>query len=579
MIFDSLNLAATSLKAQQKAMDVVSHNIANVNTAGYSRQTADIVSLASQQIAGLNFGRGVEVNGIRRIIDPIINQAELNNASKLTYWTTQHNGLSSVENVFGSLQSTGLASALDSFFLSFKQLANNPQDNGQKVNVRAKSTSVINNLVNMRDQLATVQANTNANIDQSIIKANQILDQIAALSAQINRQEVGSKGTSGQANDLRDQRDQALRDLSKIVPTQHVTSLDGSFLVQTLDGNLLAQDNIARHLDRGTSSTGSFSNIVIAGSNTPIANTSQGGEIGAMVDLRDNKLGGYISNLDSLAANLIFSVNQLHASGASTPQTSMTAGQGGSASLAVDDVTQTAPFAAQIQTGSFKLHVYNSTGVATTPAGGINIAVTAGTSSLNSIASSINTANAGVTASVDSTGHLNIASNTGTGNTFALSGDTSNFLASYEINTFFSGSTAGSIGLSSVIQNNAGAINTGKVDPTTSNIQLGDNSIALAILALQNSPLNVDGSTAASLHDRTTTLSTQFGTDVGIAKQQKDFRTVESQSLLNQKQAVSGVNIDEELITMLKFQRAYQASAKVITTNNQMMDSLLGLIR
>jgi len=577
MIFDSLNIAATSLKAQQKAMDVVSHNIANVNTAGYSRQTTDVVSMASQPVSGLNFGRGVEVNGVRRIIDPIINQAELNNATKLTYWTTQHNGLSSVENVFGSLQSTGLASALDNFFLSFKQLANNPQDNGHKVNVRAKSTSVINSLVNMRDQLVTVQANTNANIDQSITKANQILDHIAALSAQIHRQEVGSKGTSGQANDLRDQRDQALRDLSKIVPTQHVTSLDGSFLVQTLDGNLLTQDNIARHLSRGTSGTGSFTNIVIAGTNTPIANTEQGGQIGAMIDLRDNKLGGYISNIDSLAANLIFSVNQLHANGASIPQTRMTASQSGNASLTVNHSTQTAPFAAQIKTGSFNLHVYDSNGVATTA----NIAINASTSSLNSIVTSINTAAAGVTAAVDSAGHLTITGDTVAGkqNTFSLSGDTSNFLAAYEINTFFSGSTAGTIGLSSAIQNNAGLINTGKIDPATSNVQLGDNSIALAILALQNSPLNVDGSTAASLHDRTTSLSTQFGTDVGIAKQQTDFRTIESQSLLNQKQAVSGVNIDEELIAMLKFQRAYQASAKVITTSNQMLDSLMGLIR
>jgi len=71
----------------------------------------------------------------------------------------------------------------------------------------------------------------------------------------------------------------------------------------------------------------------------------------------------------------------------------------------------------------------------------------------------------------------------------------------------------------------------------------------------------------------------KFGTDVSTTIQQKDYRTVEASSLESQRLAVSGVNIDEELISMIKFQRAYEASAKVITTTNQMLDSLLGLIR
>jgi len=576
MILGSLSIAATSLKAQQKAMDVVSHNIANVNTKGYSRQVADIASLASEKIGGLSLGRGVEVNGVRRIVDTIINKAEITNGSKLAFWSTQQSGLNAVENVFGSLQSTGLASALDKFFLSWKQLANNPQDNGVKANVRAKSSSLVNSLSNMRSQLSTVQANTNSNIDQAIIRANQGLDQIASLSVQINRQEVGGKGIAGQANDLRDQRDQALRNLSKIIPVQQVSTLDGSFMIQTLNGDLLAQDNVARHLARGSAIAGSFADIVIAGTGSPITSLAQGGEIGGMIELRDNKLGNYIKQIDSLAANLIFSVNQLHANGASASHlSSISAEQGSKPTLAIDNANQTAPFAAQIKTGSFKVHVYDNTGAAT-PAGGTSITITAGTSTMTTIAASIN-AIAGVTAAVDSNGKLSITA--AAGKTFTLSDDTSNMLAAYEINTFFHGNSADSIALANRVQNDANAINTGKVTPASSYVAVADNSVALSITALQNTLLNVDGSTAASLHDRTTSLSTQFGTDIGIAKQQQDFRTVEAESLQNQRQAISGVNIDEELISMITFQRAYQASAKVITTSNQMLDSLLGLIR
>ncbi|MDQ6996821.1 MAG: flagellar basal body rod C-terminal domain-containing protein, partial [Mariprofundus sp.] len=327
----------------------------------------------------------------------------------------------------------------------------------------------------------------------------------------------------------------------------------------------------------GTALPGSYGSIVIAGTQTPVSIASQGGEIGGMIDLRDNKLETYINQLDNLAANLIFSVNQLHSNGASPiHHTSITAEQSSNAALAVDNATQAAAFASQIQSGSFKLHVYDNTGAAIS-AGGTTISITAGTSTMTSIAASIN-AVVGVTASIDRTGHLNIAA--ATGNTFSLSNDTSNVLAAYEINNFFHGGNAASIKISNNIANNASAINTGQVDATTSAIYVADNSIALSILALQNTALNVEGgATSASLHDRTTTLSTQYGTDVGIAKQQKDFRTVELQSLQNQRQAISGVNVDEELISMIKFQRAYQASAKIITTSNQMLDSLLGLIR
>ncbi|MDQ6968981.1 MAG: flagellar hook-associated protein FlgK [Mariprofundus sp.] len=574
MIFDSLNIAASSLKAQQKAIDVVSHNISNVNTPGYSRQVAHVVSEVPEKIAGLSLGRGVNVASVQRIIDPIIGQAQLNNASQLSFWTTVNGGLSSVENVFGSLQSTGLASALDEFFLSWKQLANNPQDNGQRVNVRAKSGTLIDNLANMQQQLRDVQGNTDSNIDQSITKANQLLNNVASLTVQINNQETGS--TIGSANDLRDQRDQTVRDLAKLLPVKSITTGDGSFMLQTVNGDLLAQDGVARQLARGTTSGNAFSTVVIAGTGLPVVNAGQGGSLGGMLELRDTKLAGYITQLDSISANLIFSVNQVHGSSANTAKLStVTSEQSSSAALALDNAAQTAPFANKIQTGSFKIHVYDAAGLAT-PAGGTAINITAGATSMNNVVTSLN-AVAGITASVDASGRLSI--NAAAGQSFALSGDNSNFLAAYEINNFFSGGDTASMRLSSAIQASATAISTGVADPATSNVFAGDSSSALAILALQNTALSVDGTASSSLFDRTTSLSTQYGSDVAVSLQQKSYRSVEATSLESQRQAVSGVNVDEELINMIKFQRAYQASAKIITTTNTMLDSLMGLIR
>ncbi len=574
MIFDSLNIAASSLKAQQKSMDVISHNISNVNTPGYSRQSANMVTATPEKIAGISFGRGVNVNNVQRMVDPIINQAQLTNGTQLSYWTTISTGLNAVENVFGSLQGTGLASALDDFFLSWKQLANNPQDNGQRVNVRAKSSSLVSNLTNMYNQLTTVQASSDANIDQAITKVNQGLTNIAALTTQINRLEA-SQGNN-LANDLRDQRDQSVRDLAKLIPIQTVTTTDNSFMLQTLNGDLLAQDGVARQLTRGPALAGGFSTIVIAGSGTPVLTTAQGGELGGLLDLRDNKLGDYIAQIDSISANLVYSVNQVHANGSnSVKHTSLTAEQASNALLALDDVNQIAPFAANIQSGSFNIHVYDATGAAVV-AGGTAINITAGVTTMSGVAAALGAA--GINASVDAGGRLTM--NAVAGESFALSGDSSNVLAAYEINNFFArGASTSSLNLSTAVQANASAINTGQVDPVTSLVQAGDNSSALAMLALQDTALSVDGGVATSLHNRTTSLSVQYGTDVSTTTQQKDYRSVELNSLENQRLAISGVNIDEELINMIKFQRAYEASAKIITTTNQMLDSLLGLIR
>jgi len=461
------------------------------------------------------------------------------------------------------------------FFLSWQQLANNPQDGAQKVNVRAKSSALVTSLNGMQQQLATARLSADDKIGQNIQQANQLLDQIASLTSQINRQENGSQGVLGAANDLRDQRDQAVLELGKIIPVQKIATNNGSFLIQTMNGDLLTQDNTARHLARGAIGSSGFSEITIAETGQAVGGISSGGSIGGLLDLRDNKFASYIASIDSIAANLAFSVNQLQANGASNVRTStLLSGQGSNPALALNDPGQTAAFASQIQSGSFQLHIYDAAGLPT-PAGGVSINITAGTTTMNDVATQIN-AIAGVTATVDTAGRLSIDAGAGS---VAFSNDSSNVLAAYEINNFFHGSDAAGISLSSRVLADAASISTGQLDPATSLLQSGDNTVALAIMGLQNQALNIDGSGASSLHDRTSNLSTQYGSDVAMAAQQQQYRAAESDSLKAQREAFSGVNIDEELVSMIKFQRAYEASAKVITTTNQMLDSLLGLIR
>ncbi|MDX8409953.1 MAG: flagellar basal body rod C-terminal domain-containing protein, partial [Mariprofundales bacterium] len=165
------------------------------------------------------------------------------------------------------------------------------------------------------------------------------------------------------------------------------------------------------------------------------------------------------------------------------------------------------------------------------------------------------------------------------GQTLGFSDDTSNFLAAFEINSFLHGSSSADLAMDSVVVANSDRINIGTINSTTSTIFAADNQTASAMFAVQKSKLSIDGTTATSLQQRNSDLSALYGLDVTNAQRQQQYRQAEFDSLTGQRDSISGVNMDEELVNMIKFQRAYEASARVITTTNSMLDTLMGLIR
>ncbi|MDX8398036.1 MAG: flagellar basal body rod C-terminal domain-containing protein, partial [Mariprofundaceae bacterium] len=484
----------------------------------------------------------------------------------------------SIESTFGSLQSTGLSAAMDNFFSAAQQMANAPQDLAQKLNMRNKSEVVATQLSNMSQQLTAAQTSADTKINQDIQSANALLQQVASLNSQIRQHEGTGQGLIGAANDLRDQRDQAIRDLSTILPVQNVSTGDGSVLLQSEGGDLLVQDGTARQLGRSTASTvNGFQDIVIAGTSQVVAGLGNNGSIGGSITMRDGRLAGYLNDLDSIAVNMGFAINQANASGVGSSKASQVSSNLGAIdpALNIDNVIQANPYAAQIQNGSFTMHVYDAAGVPLSQAT-INITAGAAGSTMNSIAADITANVPGVSASVDISGKLLI--NAGT-NSVGFANDSSNFLAAYQVNSLFQGNSAASFKVSDAVKADAGLISTGSIDAVTSAIQLGDNSSALKFINIQNQALSIDGTAATSLSIRTSLLSTTYGNDVALSVQQTNFHKAEADSLNQQRQAFSGVNIDEELVSMIKFQRAYEASAKVIQTSNQMLNTLMGLIR
>ena len=461
MISDALNIAANALAAQQQAIDVISQNVSNVNTPGYSRQTPEMAALSPTVINGLSIGNGATVDNIQRAANPILNQAIAGNDSQVAYWQAMQQGLSGLNAAFGSIGGTTLSSSLDSFFQAFQTLANNTQNAGTAASQQAVVTSaqgLATQITGMSQQLVNQQSANFQQIPTMLDSVNSLLDKIASLNANIANQYATS---TSPPSTLLDQRDAAINQLSKLIPVQQVstsTASSGSIMLQTPGGDMLVSGDTAQHLALGTGSTATNINIVDQGTSIPVTGLDQGGQLGGTVAL-NGKIDGYLKQLNSLAGNLAFSVNQLQASGTGTSAvSSYTAGQAATdptgASTAVNLDTNV-PFASQITTGSFKVYALDASGNPVN-AGGTTINITAATTLAN-IANQINAAGvAGLSANV-ANGKLTI--NGGT-NHVVFGADSSNFLAAYEVNGFFHGSTAANLSVASAVQADPGRVAT-----------------------------------------------------------------------------------------------------------------------
>ena len=562
MISSALGVSASSLLAQQKAISVLANNIANANTKGYSRETPQLGTRASENLGGLTFGRGVKITAVTRQADTFIQKSEIANGTDVGYYAALKKSLLAVEPVFGSLTSSSLSPALDSFFKSSQLLANSPSSQSSKSSVISAATNLTNNIKSMKNSLTQALTSSNTDLTSSVNTINSILTKIGQVSVEINHTESTSAST---ANGLRDQRDVLVRDLSKKMDIQLVDTK--GFLLQSRSGEILVQDGTVNKLNISVSST---SSQVSVGNNPPMTQSVIGGDLGGKLDA-NVKYKTYISNLDDFSSNLIQGINNVYSSGTSSvPKSSYTSDFGSIPTVALNSATQTSPFATSIKTGSFRVHQYNAAGVAVAPLGGTVINITAGVSTMNSVSADLTAA--GYTTTIAANGAISISAPAG--NKMAFSDDTSGFLSSSGINTLLSGSSSKDISVKATVNtlNNATA---SSVDSTIAT----DGALASSIFSLTNSSFGFTTSGQDTLTNRVRSMITTFTSDLSLAQSQSDFYQFRATAIKTQRLNVSQVNIDTEMVSMIKFQQAYKAASKVIQVNNDMLTSLMGLIR
>ncbi len=447
-IFD---IAQSSLATYQGAIDVTSNNIANASNPDYSRQRANLSTTTPQQQANLIWGTGVQIADIQRITDQLTNTQINTNNSKYSNSNTSSSLLTQVQSLFSEPSATGLSNLTTSFFNSWEQLSVTPNSISLRNNVIQAGQNLSDKIQSINQGIQTIKASISSQAQANVDAINADIKQIQSLNKQI----YTAQATGLQPNDLMDQRDKAIADLSNLANI-NVNYDSGGSAVISIGGVFVADRSSYSELKLTTAG----GKLQVTSSDGSVTANITGGTTGGMLDVYNNKIPSYQSSLDNYVNRLMNSVNTEHAAG----------------------------------------YTINNP-----PETGLN---------------------------------------------------------------FFSGYTNGVLSINQQILNDPQKIAVSK-DGTS-----GNGDIALNIANL----LNTADSSGTTLQDNYNTLISQVGNDTKSATDSATSYNLVLQQLNQQKQSVSGVSVDEEMMNIIKYQRSYEASAKMVTMADDMLQTLINMV-
>jgi flagellar hook-associated protein 1 len=563
-LFSALQLGSNSLQAQQIGLQVAGQNIANANTPGYIREEVVYTPAPTQRYGGLLMGLGVEVTAIVQKIDKFLEERLRGASSDRAGNEIREQAYLQLEAVVGELSDTDLSTAIDDFIASIHEVLNQPDS----VSIRNLSVlqgeTLAGHLQRLNDRVLSIRNDINEQIGDHAADINRLTDTIAKLNIKIAATEGGDT-TASDAVGLRDQRIVALASLAELVNYRSTEQADGTVSV-FVGGDYLVYQGQRRLVETRDESVDGLltTSIDVADSNSPLEIT--GGKVAGLIDARDLITGGFLNDLNSFTQTLVFEFNKLFSSGQGLKGyqelTSEFAVSNPEAPLDAVGL----PFTPV--NGSFQIQTFNrQTGLTKNYEIAVDLNGFDQDTSLESLAAQIE-ATDGLSAEITTTGRLKITSES-VDVEFAFADDTSGLLASLGVNTFFSGSSASTVGVNSTI-----AANPALFAASDSGIGAGT-GLAVLLGGFLDRPLDsAGGQTLTTLYDAMTSRTTQAASVArGVAEGSRVFE----ETLRGQHLGVSGVSIDEEAIKLITHQRAYQATAKFIRTVADLLEVLVNL--
>ena len=563
-LIGALRLGQSALAATQAAIQTTGNNITNAGDPNYTREVANVTPSPSQQIApGVFLGSGVDLTSVQRQIDESLQNRLRGATSDDEAASTTESWLSQIESTFNELSDQDLSTQMSTFFNSWSDLANKPQDLGLRQVVVQNGQDLAQSVQSVRGQLGDLQANAFQQAQSLTTNANSLAQQIADINGQIVQ---AQGGTAGEDNGLLDQRDALLQQLSQLVNIKTVPQSDGSTNVYVgSDPLIIGTENRGVGVKQQTVNGTLESEIIFKANNGTMEVTS--GQLAALNGVAES-ITGVINQIDTLSHNLIFELNKVYSSGQGLNGLSNATATNAATNPAVALNDPTSGFKYTPTSGSFVVHVTDkNTGLSTSTLVQVDLDGQNGNdTTLNSLASSID-AISNISASV-SGGKLSISADSANVD-FSFSQDSSGTLAALGINSFFSGTDGGNIAVNSNVAADPSMLAAAK------NGDAGDNQTAIAIAAMQNAPIAaLNGS---SLNDTYQAMINSVSNSAASAKTNADAADTVKQTLTSQREALSGVSLDEEAVNLIQQQRAYQGAARFVSTIDQMMQTLLAI--
>jgi flagellar hook-associated protein 1 len=471
-LFHTMNIGEQSLSATRQGIDTASHNIANANVEGYSRQRINLRTRDPQWTHGVVIGNGAFIKDITRSHNQFI-EKQMNRANQVSGEASgRFDGLKTLESIYSPQLAAGVSDEMTNFFNTVQDLSMSPNDTAVRTAVRENARNVIGAFKRVDSEVRQRRADMNDIVVQECSEINGKLQGIAKLNLQIQEIEV----TPGAfANDLRDQRDLLLRELTEKI---HINSYEdefGNFCVRGPEDIILVDRGYLGQFGASASEKNDgFADVMITDTEgmhkRNVTRQLEGGRMKGIIDVRDNICTDLIARNNEMAATFINRVNEAHSQGYGIKSFEESTGR------------------------DFFKPINSITGVAR------------------------------------------------------------------------------DMDLSDEVNESVEAISV-----AGSPMAAGDNIIANSILSLKNDKL-MDGG-KSNFTEYYANYVGNLGIEITRTTHLKEANDLVVNDLQSQREAVSGVSLDEEAVSLMKWQKNFTASSKVITTVDEMLDTVLNLKR
>lgn len=614
--FSGIEMGKRSLQAHTTALTTVGHNLSNASTEGYSRQRVNLSATDPLYRPELNraerpgqLGQGVGVDSIERIKDDLLQNRILAQGDNSGYWNTRDNYIMMVEQIYNEPTEVSVRSLMDKFWEGWQELSIHSEDDASRQAVLQRGQGLIDGINSRYDRLKGVRTMINDDLKISVGQVNGILNDISELNIQIEK----SEALGDNPNDLLDKRDTLVENLSDYMNITVDNRDPDEFLIHT-SGMHLIQGKQVHYLDTVPNPENEGYLDIVWESNGNYADI-RNGKLSSLLELRDSDLRGEIQKLDTMTINFTDMVNEVH---------SNAWGKNGETGV---DLFQEYQFINNVNgnydkngdgefdssyvfrmTGNNVLEPKQQTGLAGTmtlsgPSGNIDVEyfpadtvediVKKINNSSTEVVARLNRDNklivkASTAAAIENpdfvirhvedsgqflVGYAGILENSGADGAYTWDQpDAVNSLTTAEYAVAPLSHPSGWVEINSEVKKDpsmlaAGFGTNGRV------AESGDGSAALAIAQLRNQPVMVGKLT--SFDDYFADTVAEIGLKGEIAGRSNEAQELVMKDLKDLQSSVSGVNLDEEMSDMIKFQHGYAAAARFVSTIDEMLDTII----